>query len=98
VASAQAKAKHNWIVAALGQLGLGSHQQYRLYEDDPSLDGPLPTGLMRLPSKLRRIQPDLNSQVKQAKGSDVSDLSRRPTCAAPAGPVRVIATARCPCR
>jgi hypothetical protein len=40
VASAQAKAKHNWIVAALGQLGLGSHQQYRLYEDDPSLDGP----------------------------------------------------------
>jgi GrpB-like predicted nucleotidyltransferase (UPF0157 family) len=34
------KAKHNWIVAALGQLGLGSHQQYRLYEDDPSLAGP----------------------------------------------------------
>ena len=29
------KAKHDWIVAALGQLGLGSHQQFRLYEDDP---------------------------------------------------------------
>ena len=29
------KAKHDWIVAALGQLGLGSHQHYRLYEDDP---------------------------------------------------------------
>jgi dephospho-CoA kinase len=32
------KAKHDWIVAALGQLGLGSDQHYRLYEDDPSLD------------------------------------------------------------
>jgi dephospho-CoA kinase len=32
------KAKHDWIVAALDQLGLGSHQHYRLYEDDPSLD------------------------------------------------------------
>jgi GrpB-like predicted nucleotidyltransferase (UPF0157 family) len=32
------KAKHNWIVAALGQLGLGSHQHYRLYEDDPGLE------------------------------------------------------------
>ena len=32
------KAKHNWIVATLGQLGLGSHQQYRLYEDDPGQD------------------------------------------------------------
>ena len=30
------KAKHDWIVAALHQLGLGSHQHYRLYEDDPS--------------------------------------------------------------
>jgi dephospho-CoA kinase len=30
------KAKHDWIVAALDQLGLGSHQHYRLYEDDPS--------------------------------------------------------------
>ena len=29
------KAKHDWIVAALGRLGLGSHQHYRLYEDDP---------------------------------------------------------------
>ena len=28
------KAKHAWIVATLGQLGLGS-QHYRLYEDDP---------------------------------------------------------------
>jgi GrpB-like predicted nucleotidyltransferase (UPF0157 family) len=28
------KAKHDWIVATLGQLGLGSHQQYRLYEDE----------------------------------------------------------------
>ena len=28
------KAKHDWIVAALGQLGLGS-QHHRLYEDDP---------------------------------------------------------------
>jgi dephospho-CoA kinase len=32
------KAKHNWIVATLGQLGLGSHQHYRLYQDDPGLD------------------------------------------------------------
>ena len=32
------KAKHDWIVAVLGQLGLGSHQQYRLYDDDPHLD------------------------------------------------------------
>jgi GrpB-like predicted nucleotidyltransferase (UPF0157 family) len=30
------KAKHDWIVAALDQLGLGSQQHYRLYEDDPS--------------------------------------------------------------
>ena len=30
------RAKHDWIVAALDQLGLGSHQHYRLYEDDPS--------------------------------------------------------------
>ena len=30
------KAKHDWIVAALDQLGLGSHQHFRLYEDDPS--------------------------------------------------------------
>jgi GrpB-like predicted nucleotidyltransferase (UPF0157 family) len=29
------KAKHDWIVAALGRLGLGSPQPYRLYEDDP---------------------------------------------------------------
>jgi dephospho-CoA kinase len=28
------KAKHDWIVAALGQLDLGSHQPLRLYEDD----------------------------------------------------------------
>ena len=34
------KAKHEWIVAALGQLGLGSDQHHRLYEDDPSLDSP----------------------------------------------------------
>jgi GrpB-like predicted nucleotidyltransferase (UPF0157 family) len=32
------KAKHDWIVAALGQLGLGSDQHHRLYEDDPSMD------------------------------------------------------------
>ena len=32
------KAKHDWIVATLGQLGLGSHQQHQLYEDDPRLD------------------------------------------------------------
>jgi GrpB-like predicted nucleotidyltransferase (UPF0157 family) len=32
------KAKHDWIVTALDQLGLGSHGHYRLYEDDPSLD------------------------------------------------------------
>lgn len=31
------KAKHDWIVAALGQLGLARNQQYRLYQDDPSL-------------------------------------------------------------
>jgi GrpB-like predicted nucleotidyltransferase (UPF0157 family) len=34
------KAKHEWIVAALGQLRLGSDQHRRLYEDDPSLDSP----------------------------------------------------------
>jgi GrpB-like predicted nucleotidyltransferase (UPF0157 family) len=32
------KAKHDWIVATLGQLGLVSHPQHRLYEDDPRLD------------------------------------------------------------
>ena len=32
------KAKHDRIVATLGQLGLGSHQQYRLYDDGPYLD------------------------------------------------------------
>ena len=32
------RAKHDWIVAALDQLGLGSHQPYRLYQDDPALD------------------------------------------------------------
>jgi GrpB-like predicted nucleotidyltransferase (UPF0157 family) len=31
------KAKHDWIVAALGQLGLGNPRQRRLYNDDPSL-------------------------------------------------------------
>jgi GrpB-like predicted nucleotidyltransferase (UPF0157 family) len=31
------KAKHDWIVAALGQLGLGNPRQHRLYDDDPSL-------------------------------------------------------------
>jgi hypothetical protein len=31
------KAKHDWIVAALGQLGLVRHRQRRLYDDDPSL-------------------------------------------------------------
>ncbi len=31
------KAKHDWIVAALGQLGLGNPRQRRLYDDDPSL-------------------------------------------------------------
>jgi hypothetical protein len=34
------KAKHDWIVATLDQLGLGSHQHYRLYEDDPRLATP----------------------------------------------------------
>ena len=29
------QAKHDWIVAALGQLGLGTHRHYRLYEGDP---------------------------------------------------------------
>jgi GrpB-like predicted nucleotidyltransferase (UPF0157 family) len=32
------KAKHDWIVAALGQLGLGGHQHHRLYQDDRVLD------------------------------------------------------------
>jgi GrpB-like predicted nucleotidyltransferase (UPF0157 family) len=31
------KAKHDWIVAALGQLGLGNPRQRRLYDDAPSL-------------------------------------------------------------
>ena len=32
-------AKHDWIVAALGQLGLVNPRQHRLYDDAPSLDG-----------------------------------------------------------
>ena len=32
-------AKHDWIVATLGQLGLVSPHQHRLYEDDPRLGG-----------------------------------------------------------
>ena len=28
------KAKHDWITAALSQLGLVSHPQHRLYDDD----------------------------------------------------------------
>jgi GrpB-like predicted nucleotidyltransferase (UPF0157 family) len=31
------KAKHDWIVATLGRLGLTNGRQRRLYEDDPSL-------------------------------------------------------------
>jgi GrpB-like predicted nucleotidyltransferase (UPF0157 family) len=31
------KAKHDWIAAALGQLGLTNGRQRRLYKDDPSL-------------------------------------------------------------
>lgn len=33
-------AKHDWIVATLGQLSLVSPRQHRLYEDVPSLDSP----------------------------------------------------------
>jgi dephospho-CoA kinase len=32
------KAKHDWIVAALTQLGLATHPPRRLYQDDPDLD------------------------------------------------------------
>jgi GrpB-like predicted nucleotidyltransferase (UPF0157 family) len=32
------QAKHDWIVAALGQLGLAGDQPRRLYQEDPSLD------------------------------------------------------------
>ena len=32
------KAKHDWIVTALTQLGLAGDQPRRLYQDDPSLD------------------------------------------------------------
>ena len=31
------KAKHDWIVAALGQLGLARQRPRRIYDDDPSL-------------------------------------------------------------
>ena len=31
------KAKHDWIAAALDQLGLTNGRQHRLYQDDPSL-------------------------------------------------------------
>jgi len=34
------RAKHDWIVAALGQLGLAGHPPRRLYQDDPDLDNP----------------------------------------------------------
>jgi GrpB-like predicted nucleotidyltransferase (UPF0157 family) len=32
------KAKHDWIAATLGQLGLTNGRQRRLYKDDPSLE------------------------------------------------------------
>jgi GrpB-like predicted nucleotidyltransferase (UPF0157 family) len=32
------KAKHDWIVTALTQLGLATHQPRRLYQDDLGLD------------------------------------------------------------
>jgi GrpB-like predicted nucleotidyltransferase (UPF0157 family) len=32
------KAKHDWITATLSQLGLLSHPQHRLYNDDPDLN------------------------------------------------------------
>ena len=31
-------AKHDWIAATLGQLGLTNGRQHRLYEDDASLE------------------------------------------------------------
>jgi len=31
------RAKHDWIVAALGQLGLASNEHPRLYDDRPIL-------------------------------------------------------------
>jgi len=34
------RAKHDWIVTALTQLGLASHHPRRLYQDDPDLDRP----------------------------------------------------------
>jgi GrpB-like predicted nucleotidyltransferase (UPF0157 family) len=34
------KAKHDWIVAALGRLGLGSHRPRRLYDDAPAFTAP----------------------------------------------------------
>jgi GrpB-like predicted nucleotidyltransferase (UPF0157 family) len=34
------KAKHDWIVTALTQLGLASHPPRRLHQDDPDLDRP----------------------------------------------------------
>jgi GrpB-like predicted nucleotidyltransferase (UPF0157 family) len=34
------KAKHDWIVTALAQLGLASHPPRRLYQDDPDLHRP----------------------------------------------------------
>jgi GrpB-like predicted nucleotidyltransferase (UPF0157 family) len=32
------RAKHDWIVAALGELGLAGDQPRRLYQDDPRPD------------------------------------------------------------
>ena len=32
-------AKHDWVVAILGQLGLASDQHHRLYDGHPTLDG-----------------------------------------------------------
>jgi GrpB-like predicted nucleotidyltransferase (UPF0157 family) len=34
------KAKHDWILTTLTQLGLASHPPRRLYQDDPDLDRP----------------------------------------------------------
>ena len=64
------KAKHDWIVAALGQLGLGS-QHDRLYEDDPRQATPCRTGSSRAdgtPRAPRRAHPRPKARARAAAG------------------------------
>jgi GrpB protein len=51
------RAKHDWIVAALGQLGLAGNQPRRLYEDGPSLDTPHELASCASPARVEKVAP-----------------------------------------